>query len=78
MTLPVVATFACAETFEVAAVTFEGKVEETVPDIGDCFRAVVVAVWWHWAGTIAVVGHSFHNRAHSTMCCVTFDVLLMY
>lgn len=72
------ATFACAETFEVAAVTSEGTVEETVPDIGDCFRAVVVAVWWHWADTIAVVGHSFHNRAHSIMCCVTFDVLLMY
>lgn len=68
------ATFACAETFEVAAVTFGGKVEETGPDIEDCFRAVVVAVWWHWAGTIAAVGHSIHNRAH----CVTFDVLLMY
>lgn len=61
-----------------AAVTFGGKVEETVPDIEDCFRAVVVAVWWHWAGTIAVVGHSIHTREHSIMCCVTFDVLLMY
>lgn len=78
MTLPAGVTFACAETFAVAAVTFEGKVEETVPDTGDCFRAVVVAVWLRWAGTIAAVGHSIHNRAHSIMSCVTFDVLLMY
>lgn len=58
--------------------TFGAKVEETVPDIGDCSRVVVVAVWWHWADTIAAVGHSFRNRAHSIVCCVTFDVLLMY
>lgn len=77
MTSPVVATFAYAETFEVAVVTFGGKVEETVPDTEDCFRAVVVAVWWHLAGTIAVVGHSFHNPEHSIVYCVTFDVLLM-
>lgn len=78
-TLPAGATSACAETSEVASATFGEKAEETVPDTGDCFRAVVVAAWWHWAGTIAAVGHSFHNRrAHWIVYCVTFDVLLMY
>lgn len=44
-------TFACGGTFVVVAETFAGRAEGKVLYIADCFRAVVVAVWWHCFGS---------------------------
>lgn len=71
-------TFECGETFVGAAVTFAGTAAGTALDTEGCFRAVVVAVWWHLVDTIAAVGHSHHSRVHSIVYCGTFDVLLVY
>lgn len=71
-------TFACGGTFVVVAETFAVRAEGKVLYIADCFRAVVVAVWWRSVGTIAAVGHSHHSQEHLVSYCETFDVLPEY